>query len=111
MSVHEFVSKILCAQENDQVFYKKQCVDGRKCEECSHLALFDVKYPIDPNDPQLSNYIVKWKRYEYVDYTHVTYSTETSRKIELVASDISMTCFMELLREKIYRYIKHSHTT
>ena len=51
-SVREFVSKILCAQENDQVFYKKQCVGGRKCEECSHLALFDVKYPIDPNDPQ-----------------------------------------------------------
>ena len=42
-SVHEFVSKILSARENDQVFYKKQCVDGRKCEECSHLALFDVK--------------------------------------------------------------------
>jgi hypothetical protein len=110
-SVREFVSKILCARENDQVFYKKQCVGGRKCEECSHLALFYVKYPIDPNDPQLSNHIVKWKRYEYVDYTHVTDSTTTSRKIDLVEDDISVTYFMELFREKIYRYIKHSHTT
>ena len=30
--VCEFVSKILCARENDQVFYKKQCVGGIKCE-------------------------------------------------------------------------------
>ena len=29
-SVHEFVSKILCARENDQVLYKKQCVGGKK---------------------------------------------------------------------------------
>ena len=29
-SVHEFLSKILCAQENDQLFYKKECVDGIK---------------------------------------------------------------------------------
>ena len=52
-SVCEFVSKILCAWENDKVFYMKQGVGGIKCEECSHLGLFDVKYPIDPNDTQL----------------------------------------------------------
>ena len=91
-------------------FYKKQCVGGRKCEECSHLALFDVKYPIDPNDPQLSNHIVKWKTCEYVDYTHITDSTSKSRKIELVESDISVKTFMDSFKEKIYRYIKHSHT-
>ena len=39
VSVHEFVSKILCARENDQVFYKKQCVRGKKCGECSDLPL------------------------------------------------------------------------
>ena len=75
------------------------------------MALFDAKYPIDPNDPQLSNHIVKWKRYEYVDYIHVTDSMTTSRKIDLVEYDISVTYFMESLIEKIYRYIKHSHTT
>ena len=79
-------------------FYKKQCVGGRKCEECSHLALFDVKYPIDPNDPQFSNCIVKWKRYEYVDYTHVTYSTTTSRNIELVEDYIFETSFYEIIQ-------------
>ena len=77
MSVHEFVSKILCAWENDQVFYKKQCVRGKKCEECSDLALFNANYHIDANDPQLSNHIVKWKRYDYVDYTHVPDSMTT----------------------------------
>ena len=80
MSVHEFVSRILCAQENDQVFYKKQCVGGKKCEECYDLALFNANYHIDANDPQISNHIVKWKRYEYVDYTHVTDSTKNIKK-------------------------------
>ena len=65
------------------------------------MDLFYVKYPIDPDYPQLSNHIVKWKRYEYVDYTHVTDSMETSRKIELVEDDISVTCFMESFRETI----------
>ena len=73
------------------------------------MDLFDVKYPIDPNESQLSNHIVKWKRYEYVNYTHVTDSTTTSINIELVEDDISMTSFMESFREKICRYIKHSH--
>ena len=27
-SVREFVYKILCVRENDQVFYKKQCIEG-----------------------------------------------------------------------------------
>jgi hypothetical protein len=111
LSFPEFVSKILCARENDQVFYKKQCVDGRKCEECSHLALFYVKYPIDPNDLELSNRIMKLKRYGYVDYPHVTDSMKTLVKIDLVEDYISVTYFMEVFREKIYRYIKHSHTT
>ena len=74
------------------------------------MEFFDAKYLIDPNDPHLSKHIVKWKRYEYVDYTHVTYSTTTSRNIELVEADIFVTSFMELFREKIYKYIKLSHT-
>ena len=63
VSVREFVSKILCVRENDQVFYKKQCVRGKKCEECSDLAPFNSNYHIEANDPQISNHIVKWKRY------------------------------------------------
>ena len=53
---------------------------------------------------------MKWKRYEYVDYTPVTDSTSTSRKINLVESDISLTDFMNLFRDQIYKYIKHSHS-
>ena len=53
MSFREFLSKILCAQENDQVFYKKKCVGGKTYEECSDLALFNANYDIDANDPQL----------------------------------------------------------
>ena len=110
MTVREFVSKILCAWENDQVFYKKQCVGGKKCEEFFDLALFNANYHIDANDPQFSNHIVKWKRYDYVYYTHVTDSTITSRKINLVESDISLTDFMNLFRDQLYKYIKHSHS-
>ena len=55
------------------------------------------------------NCIVKWKRYEDVDYTPVTDSTSTSRKINLVESDISLIDFMNLFRDQIYKYIKHSH--
>ena len=60
-SVCEFLSKILCAGENNELFYKKECVGGRKCDKCSHLELYDVKYPIDPNDPKLSNLSLNWK--------------------------------------------------
>ncbi len=45
-SVCDFLFKILCAQENNQLFYKKECVDRRKCKECSHLALFDASIPL-----------------------------------------------------------------
>ena len=70
-SVREFLSKILCPRENNELFYKKECVGGRKCDKCSHLALYDEKYPLDPNDPRLSNFSLNWKRYEYVTYTPV----------------------------------------
>ena len=66
------------------------------------MALSNANYHIDANDPQLSNHIMKWKRYDYVDYTHVTDSTTTSRKINLVESDISLTDFMNLFRDQIY---------
>ena len=82
----------------------------KKCEECSNLALFNANYHIDTNDPQLSNRIVKWKRYDYVDYTPIIDSTTTSRKLNLAESDISLTYFMNLFRDQIYKYIKHSHS-
>ena len=83
----------------------------KKCGECSDLAPFNANYHIDANDPQISNHIMKWKRYGYVDYTPVTDSTSTSRKINLVESYISLTYFMNLFKDQIYKYIKHSHST
>ena len=83
---------------------------GKKCEECFDLALFNANYHIDANDPQISNHIVKWKRYEYVGYTPVIDSTSTSRKINLVEIDISLIDFMNFFRDQIYKYIKHSHS-
>ena len=85
-------------------------LEVKQCEECSDLSHFNANYHIDANDPQLSNRIVKWKRYEYFDYTPITDSTETSRKIYLVEIDISLTYFMNLFRDQIYDYIKHSHS-
>ena len=41
--------------------------------------LFDAKYLIDPNDPRFSNLTMKWKRYEYVNYTLVTDLGKTSK--------------------------------
>ena len=82
----------------------------KKYEECSDLALFNANYHIDANDPQLSNRIMKYKKYDYVDYTHVRDSTTTSRNINLVESDISLTDFINLFRNQIYKYIKHSHS-
>ena len=73
------------------------------------MTLFYAKYPFDPNDPRLSNITMKWKRYEYVKYTIVIYSITTSIKIGLLEGNVSVTYFMENFREKIYRYIKHSH--
>ena len=46
---------------------RNNVLEVKKCEECLDLALFNSNYHIDANDPQLSNCIVKWKRYDYVD--------------------------------------------
>ena len=68
---------IYYTHKNDQVISKKECASGIKCNECGNLELFDVKYPIDPNDPRLPNVTMKWKRYGYVQYTPITYSMKT----------------------------------
>lgn len=54
-SFHEFVSKLLYGQENNQLAYKKLVEENAK--NVLILALFDAKYPIDPNDLQLSTVI------------------------------------------------------
>ena len=110
-SVHEFLSKILCPRENNELFYKKECVCGRKCAEFSHLALYDAKYPIDPNDPRLSNLSLNSKRYEIVTYTPITDSRTKSKDITLLDDKIPVTSFMETFRVQIYKYIKHCHIT
>lgn len=108
-SVRDFLLKILCPSDNNELFYKKECVDGRKCDKCSHFSLYDVKYPIDPNDLRLSNLSLSWKRYENVTYTLVVNSSTTSKNITLLDDDIPVKYFMENFRVQIYKYIKHCH--
>ena len=74
-TIHAFISKILCERDGHEKFYKKRCVGGKKCDNCGTLALFHHKYPIDINDPSISNIIVDWKRYEYVMYSHNSISS------------------------------------
>ena len=50
---------------------------------------------------------MKWKRYEYVDYTHVTYSMTTSRNIELGEDVISVNV---LRSHSVRKYIDISNT-
>jgi len=45
-----FISKILCEREDDDLFYKKKCVGGKKCDSCGNLSLFHSKYHIYMND-------------------------------------------------------------
>jgi hypothetical protein len=35
-----FISEILCEREDDDLFYKKKCVGGNKCDRCGNLSLF-----------------------------------------------------------------------
>jgi hypothetical protein len=49
-TIHAFISEILCEKEGDELFYKKQCVGGKKCDRCGNRSLFHSKYPIDMND-------------------------------------------------------------
>lgn len=82
-------------------FIKRNLLVEVKCPECSHLALYDSKYPIDRNDPRLSNLNLNWKRYENVTYTHVVDSSTTTKNITLLDDNISVTSFMEKLRVQI----------
>jgi hypothetical protein len=35
-----FISKIICEREDDDLFYKKKCVGGKKCDRCGNLSCF-----------------------------------------------------------------------
>ena len=50
-----FISEILCEREDDDLFYKKKCVGGKKCDHYGSLSLFHSKYHIDMNDQSFSN--------------------------------------------------------
>ena len=65
-TIRDFISQILCEIESDELFYKKKCVGGKKCDDCGNLTKFQNKYRTDINDQSFSNMKVKWKRYEYI---------------------------------------------
>ena len=73
-TIHDFISKILCEREGDELFYQKKCVGGKKCDDCGNMTLFHCKYPIDMNDQPLSNITINWKRYEYIN-AHIATSS------------------------------------
>ena len=61
-------------------FLPKKCVGGNKCDDWGNLTLFHSKYPFDMNDKSLSNIIVSWKRYEYINpHTSSNVSSGSSR--------------------------------
>jgi hypothetical protein len=45
-----FISEILSERVDDDLFYKKKCVGGKKCDRCGNLSLFHSKYHIYMND-------------------------------------------------------------
>jgi hypothetical protein len=104
-----FVSEILCERENDDLFYKKICVCGKKCDCCGNLRLFHLKYHIDINDKSFSNIRVNWKRYEYMNNTTPHSSNVISKRIDLKVDKICVIDFLKKFEEEIYKYTKHLH--
>jgi hypothetical protein len=104
-----FISKILCEREDDDLFYKKQCVGGNKCDRCGNLSLFHSKYHIDMNDQSFSNITVNYKRYEYMNNTAPHSSNVISKRIDLKVEKIYVIDFLKKFEEEIYKYTKHSH--
>ena len=106
---HDFISEILCEREGDELFYKKKCVGGKKCDHCGNLSLFHSKYPIDMNDQSFSNITINWKRYEYISNTTLHSSNAISKMIDLKVDKICVIYFLKKFEEEIYKYTKHSH--
>jgi hypothetical protein len=104
-----FISKILCEREGDDLFYKKKCVGGKKCDRCGNLNLFHSKYHIDMNDQSFFNIIVNWKRYEYINIMTPHSSNVISKRIDLKVDKIGVIDFLKKFEEEIYKYTKHSH--
>ena len=100
---------ILCNRNNENVFFIKRCVGGRRCHQCGDLALFHRKFPIDPTHPRLLDITVKWKRYEYVSMNPSSSSHVPSKRNDLLEDDIPILDFMDKFQSQIYKYIKHSH--
>ena len=106
-TICDFISQILCERESDEVFYKKKCVGGKKCDDCGNLTKFPNKYHIDINDQSLSDTKVKWKRYKYI-HTSIQGANSVTR-IELREEEIFVIYFLRKFEAEIYKYTKHSH--
>ena len=93
----------LYVKESHENFYNKRCVGGNKCDNCGTLAFFYHKYPIDINNPSLSDIIVYWKRYEYFMYSHnsISSSNALSERIDLQEDKISVTEFLKKFGKKL----------
>jgi hypothetical protein len=85
-----FIYEILCEREDDDLFYKKRCVGGKKCDRCGNLSLFHSKYHIDMNDQSFYNIRVNWNRYEYMSNTTPHSSNVISKRIDLKVDNINV---------------------
>jgi hypothetical protein len=97
--VHVFISETLCEREDDDLFYKKKCVGGNKCDRCGNLSLFHSKYHIDMNDQSFSNIRVNWKRYEYLSSTTPHSLNVISKRLDLKVDKISLIEFLKKFEE------------
>ena len=86
--MRDFISMIICNRNPENVFFIKWCVGRRICHECGDLALFHMKFPIDPTHLGLSDITVKWKRYEYVSMNPSSSLHVPSKRIDLLEDEI-----------------------
>jgi hypothetical protein len=94
-TVRVFISEILREREDDDLFYKKKCVGGKKCDRCRNLSFFNSKYHIDMNDQSFSNIRVNWRRYEYLSSTTPHSSNVISKRLDLKVDKICLIDFFE----------------
>ena len=103
-TIHDFISQILCERESNELFYQKKCIGGKKCDDYGNINLFHFRYPIDMNDQSLSNIIVKWKRYEYINvHTAISSSKVSFGRIDLREHIICVIDFFKKFENEIYK--------
>jgi len=91
-----FISQILCEKDSDGLLYHEKCVGGNKFNHGVNLDLFHSKYPININDPSLSNITINWKRHKYVTLNVHSFSlTALSKNIDFLEDKICVINFLK----------------